>query len=186
VLFSGVPDASRVPTTLQRRAVRLSDGSAFHAFEEDTDWAIPAMLVPGIAEGLARQTGEPLELLRGVADQTLRDRYPDEYEDVMGVRLTAAQSHTLAQREFDAAHADDYVTRAAWGDWHHAVPTGFVGVLATRRQDGDDRWFLVPASEYQHHRPSSFKFVVDVARHVSCPPLDTPPPRQAVDGHQLA
>ena len=40
---------------------------------------------------------------------------------------------------------NDFVVSAAWGDWAYWVPKGKVGVVALRRSDTVEKWFLVDA-----------------------------------------
>lgn len=64
-----------------------------------------------------------------------------------------------------------YIVIAAWGDWAKFVPENtacgkrFVGVVATPEgaRGSNERWFLVPAAEYDCRQ--GFDFVVDVGRH---------------------
>lgn len=87
---------------------------------------------------------------------------PDFYTRLTGETVAVEESHVLKRRKFEADNADNYVTKAAWGDWHDDVPKGYVGVTATRKSDGDEKRFLVPESEYDSRNGS---FVVDTSRH---------------------
>src|SRR5690606_13117684 len=102
------------------------------------------------------------------ARKTAKDWFPDAYAAFTGEPVPVEESHTLQLRAFDAEHKDDWVTIAAWGDWHPAVPEGMVACLATRggiRDDeGEARFFLVPKDEYGT-RKACFGFVIDLERH---------------------
>lgn len=72
-------------------------------------------------------------------------------------------------------HADDYITLAAWGDWHDSVPPNYVGVFAGRggrMENGayppDTKYFFVPADEYQKRER---QFIIDTSRHIECKPI---------------
>ena len=75
---------------------------------------------------------------------------------------------------FMEQHKGDYLTVAAWGDWHKSVPKGMVGVLAVRGgrtrtgqyASSDQRYFLVAGDEYdKRHENEAGCMVVDPARH---------------------
>lgn len=73
-------------------------------------------------------------------------------------------------------HAEDYITLAAWGDWHEQVPKGYVGVFAGkggRLPNGnyppDTKYFLVPKEEYAN--PPQPPFIIDTNRHAQCEPI---------------
>jgi hypothetical protein len=126
-------------------------------YEEDCEWAIVAATFPEAfdADDVAS------------AHESLKAWYPYAYMRVFGVKLTAEDSYKLAEDEFYAAHADDWVANAAWGEWQVGVPAGMVGVLATRGGRGNPygtsrAWFVVPKAEYDARNIS---FVIDVARH---------------------
>lgn len=86
-------------------------------------------------------------------------------------------------REFFAEHLGHWVSHAAWGDWHEAVPSGKVAVVATLGGRGSAsypfeqtpgpvprRWFLVPFDEYEIGN-TRFGFVVDPDRYEEIRPL---------------
>lgn len=129
-------------------------------YEEDCEWAIVAMVHP-IA---FKDDPKALEEAR----RSLRSWFPDEYERFFGVELKPGESFKRDERDFYRDHAADWLTLAAWGDWHERVPAGMVGVVASiggDRTTGREahRYFLVPKDEYETgHR---FSFIVDPARH---------------------
>lgn len=130
-------------------------------YEEDCDWAIVCATWPELFEPLWRQQ----------ADVTLRNWYPDAYEQHYSCVLLPEQSYRKAERVFWTQHRNDYVARTAWSDmaW---IPDGFVGVragLGERLPNGEpreERYFLVPAEEY---RTGNFGFVIDRRRHREIP-----------------
>lgn len=140
-------------------------------YEEDCEWAVVCCTYP---EAFS-------EVWRRQADVTLRNWHPDAYEAIHGIKLTAAESHSVAEREFWARHLDDFVARSAWGDHMAWVPLGFVGVIAGRgRTHGsgsplEERFFLVPADEY---RLGNHGFVIDLARHAEIPAPANPHERR--------
>ena len=134
-------------------------------YEEDCEWALAAFVFPDAFDpDVAAQ-----------ADQTVRDWYPDDYTAATGVTLTAATSQTLREREAHVQYHDQYVTVAAWGDWHRNVPAGMVGVCAVRggRNEAgryastDEKYFLVPSAEYDAPRAVPIGFPIDEGRHTS-------------------
>jgi len=54
----------------------------------------------------------------------------------------------LAQELWDEAHADQFVSASAFGQWAAWVPAGKVGVVFRRKTDGAEQWALVPADAY--------------------------------------
>jgi hypothetical protein len=107
---------------------------------------------------------------------TLQNWFPELYEQHFAVRLLPGQSYKRDQALFDEENKDKLVATCAWGDWHKQVPAGMVGVFATRggsrnpdRDNSTDRYFLVPAAEYEAR--AHFGFVVNPSRHTECAPL---------------
>jgi hypothetical protein len=88
-----------------------------------------------------------------VAD-TVKNWNVDFYEALTGETVTADESFQVRKREFAASNADNYVTKAAWGDSHDEVESGFVGVVARRASDGDERYFLVSQDDYDNRSGS--------------------------------
>jgi hypothetical protein len=110
------------------------------------------------------------------ASGTLQNWFPDLYERHFAVRLLPGESYKRDQALFDEENKDKLVATCAWGDWHKQVPADMVGVFATKggsrnpeRDNSTDRYFLVPAAEYEAR--AHFGFVVDPSRHTECAPL---------------
>lgn len=126
-------------------------------YEEDCEWSIPVVV---------HGASFPEELVKK-ALETLRNWFPDQYQAYTGESPRDGESFVLDERRFRERHVGDYIARAAWGDWHDAVPSGMVAVYATVGGAGDEggtgAYFLVPAPEYQER--GRFGFVVDPARH---------------------
>lgn len=107
-------------------------------------------------------------ILSGAHKATLKDWYPDAYEQFFGVTLQPGESCVNDERLFNEAHHDDWVGISASGDWSEGVPKGTVGVVArlggrARTDSGSVRRFLVPAEEYDGR--NRFGFVIDLERH---------------------
>lgn len=130
------------------------------------------------------------------------DYWPEAWEAFFGTKLETEKSYKLRQAAFTEAAADKWVCVAAMGDWHAKVPQGFVGVVArlggrdlAGHVHGGEKFFLVPAEEYQTR--SEFGFVVDLARHPAVPDFDGPvtkesfpmaaaiPPAQVIAGSMV-
>jgi hypothetical protein len=110
------------------------------------------------------------------ASGTLQNWFPDLYERHFAVRLLPGESYKRDQAVFDEENKDKLVATCAWGNWHKQVPADMVGVFATKggsrnpeRDNSTDRYFLVPAAEYEAR--AHFGFVVDPSRHTECAPL---------------
>lgn len=124
------------------------------AYEEDCDWAIVTHTFPDLFTDRERSQ----------ADSSLRRWRPDEYMAVTGIRIDAAESHILSEREFLSRNADRYVVISA----RASKEEGMIACTATRggvRRDLDKApVFLVPAEEYAGKGPHGF--VIDEDRHV--------------------
>jgi len=102
----------------------------------------------------------------GAAIASLKNWNPDEYEAWTGKEIPLSESGVKRERAFKEANQQNFVTRAAWGDWKAGVPKGMVGVLACRASDGAEGYFLIPQGEYAARAGA---FVVDLARHQQVP-----------------
>jgi hypothetical protein len=117
-------------------------------YEEDCDWAIVATVFPN---AFLTHDKDPAKTFQRARD-TLRNWHPDAYERFYSVTLQPGESFKRDVALFEAAHANDLVTIAAWGDWHESVPKGKTGVCATiggKRGSGGERYFLMPKDEYR-------------------------------------
>ena len=114
------------------------------------------------------------------ADQAIKNSYLyPHWEKLHGRILQPGESAEKDRDAFHAANRDSLLVVAAWGDWKEGVPKGMVGVVARpggREYDQahpgsekeQDRWFLVPATEYATRR---YEFVVDPTKHQAIDPL---------------
>jgi len=132
-------------------------------YEEDCEAHIVFVFLP-----VARDESQREEARRGC-----RNYFPDEWMAATGEVLTPDQSHVLEERAFRVKHAEDYVSVAAVGSWHAAVPEGMVGCTAVPGKMSHlgyarehARCFLVPADEYSGR---GLKFVIDLQRHQEVP-----------------
>jgi len=155
----GVKVSRRLQEKIPAR-FRLSGGW----YEEDVDWAIPFFIF--------RQVIRKEEAHE--AANTLKRNLPEVYRELTGQEVSAKDSPVIAKRQFYAKHRNDWITNAAWGDWHQKVPKGMVGVVATKGgKPGPERWFLVPEDRYKYTYPPGFVggYVIDLASDVEIPPL---------------
>jgi hypothetical protein len=122
-------------------------------YEEDAEWAIVAITFPHLFTAFERRC----------AERTIKDSWPDAWEEIFGTILQQGESHEKDRRAFEEVHAQDWVVASAITSKHHP---GFVEVVATlgaRRGPGtEERRFLVLSDEYHVGR---FGFVIDEARH---------------------
>jgi hypothetical protein len=131
-------------------------------YEEDQAYAIVVFSLPGLFDA-----GRI-----AAAITKLKNHYPDAYEAATGHTVLPVESRVLRERILREKHKNDYVTVSAYGDWHKAVPKGFVGVFAVRggrsengRYASDDSaCFLVPEVDYNSNL-NEIGFVVDPTRH---------------------
>lgn len=119
-------------------------------YEEDMEWAIPAMVFPSVF---------PTET-RTNAERTFRNYYPYSWEAFHNRKLAAGESVARDERNFLTSHQEDWLVISAMGDWEDGVPKGFVRVCATKGghcEPGVEKaYFLVPVAEYRAARKSSF------------------------------
>jgi hypothetical protein len=166
IVFYGTPGhggfhCDRARNALVHEAWRKPGGW----YEEDCEWVIVALTFP---------EAFPAETVEHARAQAKNER-PDGYTAVTGTALSLEESAELRSRAWYAAHENDYVATAAWGDWHASVPDGLVAVLAVRGvtkrgcHGEDEAYFLVPAAEYDTR--DRHGFVVDEARHERCAPV---------------
>ncbi len=116
-------------------------------YEEDCDWAIPALAFP-----------EVFPKYQEMAKKSLANHYPEIYEKHFGVKLTAEQSMTIYERELDERLKNNFRVRGGYGDWAWNVPENFVYATGHRASDGAQEGFLVPEAEYD---PTNREFVLD-------------------------
>ena len=129
-------------------------------YEEDADWAIVATVFPEVFT----------EEHREQAKNTMKNSMPAAYEAFYQEEIPQGESYVKDQLAFKAAHKNDYLGMAAWGDWHAKVPKGHVVVFAGRggrtadyKYPKDTAYFVVPESEYDER--GRFDFVIDESRH---------------------
>jgi len=129
-------------------------------YEEDAEWAKVAAGLPHLF------TDYELRL----ADKTLRNWFPDEYEAVNGIVLKEGESRNKDERLFKERHANDWIVTAASMSKDHE---GMVECWATLggvrggwyngvEVSPEKKEFLVPKDEYNMGR---FGFVIDPDRH---------------------
>lgn len=129
-------------------------------YEEDDAWAIVAVTFPDLFTGHERK----------LADRTIRDNWPDEWEAIHGRTLEPGESTGKDRREFERRHADAWIVASAITSSHQRGMVEVVAVLGARQgKQVQERRFLVPAAEYQVR--GSFGFVIDETRHA---PYDGP------------
>ena len=140
-----------VPEQNDRVHLLLRSSSGF--YEEDAEWAAVAQALPGLFTGYESR----------LADETLRNHWPDAWEAIHGRSLQSGESRARDRQIFERQHAGDWIVIAAVGS--DRFP-GFVETTATpggQRGSGvDRRRFLIPSAEYE---PGLFGFVIDSTRH---------------------
>jgi hypothetical protein len=128
--------------------MRRADG----AYEEDCDWAIPALVFEEEWRAWADSTSwtngdSQIEAARN----SLKSWHPDAWENFTETILKEGESYMRDKSQMELRTATMYVVTAAWGDWQPGVTKGMVGVVA-RTAHGDEKWFLVPAEEYRERK----------------------------------
>jgi hypothetical protein len=122
-------------------------------YEEDAEWAKVAFTFPALFTAYERRH----------ADQSLRNDYPDAWEQLLGVTLAPGESRTKDERQFRQDHRADWIVVSAITSRHHQGFVESFAKLGGNRALSETRQYLVPSGEYQAGR---FGFVIDEARHV--------------------
>jgi hypothetical protein len=135
--------------------------------EEDCGWAVLFVAKKALSDGYdayGKAKGFLDADYDGYAEavSSAKNWSPDEYEDLTGETVAVEESYIGRKRKFEKENAENFVTSAAYGSWHKAVPEGKVGVYAERKADGGKAYFLVGADEYEAREGS---FVIDLDRH---------------------
>lgn len=134
------------------RSLRISSGW----YEEDEAWAIVAFNFPDLFTTYERK----------LAERTIKDKWPDEWEAIFGRALQPGESSGKDRRAFERRHTGDWIVASAITSGHHAGMIEVVAVLGGRRGPNVvERRFLVPKTEYQGRGP--FGFVIDEGRHAA-------------------
>ena len=132
------------------RSLRISSGW----YEEDEAWAIVAFNFPDLFTTYERK----------LAERTIKDKWPDEWEAIFGRPLQPGESSGKDRRAFERRHAGDWIVASAITSGHHPGMIEVVAVLGGRRgANVVERRFLAPKAEYQGRGP--FGFVIDEGRH---------------------
>lgn len=147
-------------------------------YEEDAEWAKAAVR---FEELFLQSSDRDIKriILSGAHRNTLRDWFPEAYEQFYGVKLNPGESRLNDENLFFEEHGTDLIGVSAFGDWHARVPEAMVGVIARvggqsitvkSPASGPDRYFLVPKEEYEVG--NRFGFVIDRSRHEEIEILD--------------
>jgi hypothetical protein len=131
-------------------------------YEEDCEWAIAAVVHPIGFQRVCKIEGRPDRTEWDIANETLRNWYPAEYEQWAGVILQPGESRARDELVFKHQNAGNFIVQSAWGSWAHWVPKGKTGVAAHRSFDQATKWFLVDAELYA--KRTGFGFVIDITR----------------------
>lgn len=126
-------------------------------YEEDCEWAIVVLTFPQYFT----------EADIADAKFTAKNWFPEEYTKVTGEAVPTEESLTLRERAAREVHKGKWQTVSAYGSWHKDVPEGKVGVCAKidgRYGQGESKYFLVPAEEYEAFK-GPIGFIVDPERH---------------------
>jgi hypothetical protein len=123
-------------------------------YEEDVEWAIVAQTFPEVFTTYERRS----------ANETIRNTWPIEWEQIHGCQLQPGGSWTKDKKTFEQEHIHDWIVTSAIRSSHNA---GMVEVVARCSSTGicqdEERRFLVPSAEYQTR--GRFGFVIDEKRH---------------------
>lgn len=121
-------------------------------YEEDAEWAKVAFTFPDLFTARERRC----------AAETLRNDYPDVWEQIHGETLAPGKSRVKDERQFRVRHAADWIVIAAIRSTSHPGFVECVARIGENRSLAEERLYLVPGREYQAGR---FGFVIDERKH---------------------
>jgi hypothetical protein len=122
-------------------------------YEEDAEWAIVAITFPQFFTGFERRC----------AEKSVKDSWPDAWEEIFGTPLEPGESYEKDRRAFGARQAASWIVISAIASSHNKGFVECVATLGGKRGCGvEERRFLVPSGEYSTGR---FGFVIDPSRH---------------------
>lgn len=123
-------------------------------YEEALEWSILAISFPELFT-----TSE-----RSNADDTIRDIWPQIWEEIHGRIPVAGESWAEGRANFERCHAQEFVVIAAVrSDFHFGMTEVVASMGGRRTRDHEKRRFLVPCDEYA--RRGRHGFVIVVERH---------------------
>ena len=181
--------SSHTPWGASQHSTPYGLGITFHSTASHGGFEVEATLNGSMPDVLRREDGwyeEDCDAARVIvafpdrftaqevqsAQNSLRTWHPDGYEAHFGVTILAGASFVKDERAFLAAHKEDYIVVAAYGDWHKDVPAGMVGLQARkggRSAGGQEHFknFLVADELYKQR--GRHGFIVDLQRDTEVP-----------------
>ena len=136
-------------------------------YEEDCEWALPALVFPEVFNRAKEQSQ---------AKSTLGNYFPKIYAEFFQVPIETlkGQSYAYDKECFEKEHENDWVVVSACGSAFSVftdVPRNLVACVATKggkrrmwnEPEREERYFYVPIPEYQER--SQFGFVIDENKH---------------------
>lgn len=160
-----VPDrlVTLMPLPLRKLGM-IHPGTLGLWFEEDCACCAVGVAFPG----------EFSQEVKEAAIRTLREYYPNAYEEYYNVKLLPGESRVRDEETFYAAHREDWlVSSASLSDTHEGMlecwaRQGGQPCWASERRTAEtlrreEKQFLVPRDEYNQRR--NFPFVIDLSRH---------------------
>lgn len=148
----------------------------FTTYEEDCDWCMPVLIFESEFRSFHAKEGvKSSDKIIREARSALRHWRPEIYETFYKVILAPGESRRKDEQQFYIDNKANLLVVGAWGDWKDGVPKGMVALRARlgghmNKDASQERFFLIPASEYDSHR-CRFAFIVDPTRHQEIPAL---------------
>lgn len=147
------------------------------AYEEDCEWAIPAVVFEKEWREWANTTSWTTgDIQMECAWSTLKNWNPNAYQKFTGKTLEIGESYVNDERILKEQVRNSYVVRSASEALVDGVRTGMVKVVAIRESDGSKIHGLVPQDEYKNQNRTVGKaktFVFDPDRHQIIPILES-------------
>jgi len=127
-------------------------------YEEDCEWAIPGYFLPQTLRGA------PATVTAEVCAKTIKNYFPKGWA-ATGRAVTVEESWALKREADEKENADKWVVISAIGDTDRTQVVTLATKGAQRGPGRQERWFLIPATEYETR--TAFGFVIqDPAKYV--------------------
>lgn len=140
-------------------------------YEEDCEWAIPAIVFKSEFETyenylyeMHKDNGYPKQNVYEMAIRSLKDWNPESYERYFNVKLQEGESYKHDKEIFHERHKNDYVVVSAITNKVNESMVDCTATLGAQRHVGTPvKHFLIPSEEYNKRSP--FGYVVDTEKY---------------------
>ena len=133
-------------------------------YEEDCEWAIPAMVFPEAF--VAAYDDASIEVN---AHNTLRNWFPSAYEKFLGKAIKEGESTIRDQEIFEERNKNNYVVVSASIDNtdNYGSVLGFATIGGQRHDYSQGKTFRIPTKEYDARSSNGFVINLEIHKEVS-------------------